>query len=380
MGIVNAAVWSDLDGDGLPELILACEWGPIRVFQNESGRLREVTAELGLAPYTGWWRGVTTGDVNGNGKLDIIAANWGLNSPYQASLAHPVRFLYGDLIGQGRYDIIETDYAPENGAIVPGRDFNAFAPSLPFLYERYRSFRQFSESTVPQMLGEHLAKARQVTATTLGSMVFLNAQPRFEPLLLPREAQLAPASAVVVADLDADGLEDLFLSQNFFAVRAELGRQDAGRGLWLKGDGKGGFNALNPQTSGVRIYGEQRGAAVADFDGDGRLDLAVAQKGGAIKLYRGAGMTPALRVRLEGPPLNPDGAGAVVRLGKTNNWGPARTVPSGSGYWSQSGATMILGRPSNAEYLRVHWPGGAEQVVQVPAGVREVTVRLADRP
>ena len=48
VGLVNGAVWSDLDGDGYPDLILACEWGPIRVFKNEHGRLHEITKDLGL--------------------------------------------------------------------------------------------------------------------------------------------------------------------------------------------------------------------------------------------------------------------------------------------------------------------------------------------
>src|SRR5215510_12621197 len=62
LGLVNGAVFSDLDGDGKPELVLACEWGPIRVFRNEQGSYREVTKELGLDKYQGWWNGVTTGD------------------------------------------------------------------------------------------------------------------------------------------------------------------------------------------------------------------------------------------------------------------------------------------------------------------------------
>ena len=82
VGLVSGAVWSDLDGDGAPDLILACEWGPLRVFKNEAGRLHEVTSALGLDKWTGWWNSVTTGDIDGDGKLDIIAGNWGLNSLY----------------------------------------------------------------------------------------------------------------------------------------------------------------------------------------------------------------------------------------------------------------------------------------------------------
>src|SRR5439155_9152414 len=84
VGLVSGAVWSDLDSDGFPELILACEWGPVRVFHNRSGTLEEVTETLGLSNYTGWWNGVTTGDLDGDGRPDIIASNWGLNNPYAA--------------------------------------------------------------------------------------------------------------------------------------------------------------------------------------------------------------------------------------------------------------------------------------------------------
>src|SRR5205814_2890374 len=91
LGLVSAALFSDLDGDGFPELVLACEWGPVRVFRKQSGKLREVTEALGLAGFTGWWTGVTTGDLDGDGRLDIIGCNWGLNHSYHASREHPAR-------------------------------------------------------------------------------------------------------------------------------------------------------------------------------------------------------------------------------------------------------------------------------------------------
>ena len=103
-------------------------------------------------------------------------------------------------------------------------------------------------------------------------MAFLNRGRRFEPVVLPREAQWAPVFAVVVADFNGDGQEDLFLSQNFFDVQAENPRQDAGRGLLLLGAGSGQLQPIPGQTSGVMVYGEQRAAAVADYDQDGRVD------------------------------------------------------------------------------------------------------------
>src|SRR6185369_7369252 len=148
-------------------------------------------------------------------------------------------------------------------------------------------------------------------ATWLESTVFLNRGDRFEAHVLPVEAQMAPAFAVCAGDLDGDGHEDLLLSQNFFAVQPETPRYDAGRGLWLRGDGRGGFTAVPGQESGILVYGEQRGAAFSDYDADGRVDLVVTQNGAATKLYRNAGAKPGLRIRLTGPPANPSAVGAA---------------------------------------------------------------------
>jgi enediyne biosynthesis protein E4 len=378
-GIVNAAIWSDLDGDGLPELILACEWGPIRVYHNRQGRLVEITQELGLDLHVGLWRGVTTGDLNGNGRLDIVASNWGLNSPFHASHERPLRLVYGDFLGSGRYDLIETEYDPRTGIIVPARDFNAFAESLPFLYERFRSFRQFSESTLTEMLGDQFPIAREVTATTLASTVFLNEWPHLRPVVLPRAAQLAPAAAVAVADFDGNGREDIFMSQNFFATRLEFPRLDAGRGLWLRQDDAGQWVEVEGLHSGLKIYGEQRGAAFADFDGDGRMDLAVAQNGATTKLYRNQAGSPGLRVRLIGPDANPNAVGTMIRLRHADGFGPAREVQGGSGYWSQHGAVQVLHGDQPVTGVWVRWPGGKSAVMDVEPGRLEISISTSGK-
>src|SRR5207247_11231508 len=98
-----------------------------------------------------------------------------------------------------------------------------------------------------------------------------------------------------VADLDGDGYEDLFLAQNFFPTDLATPRYDAGRGLVLRGRGDGTFETVPGQVSGILVYGDQRGAALADDDGGGRIDAVVPQHGAETKLYHNERARPGLR-------------------------------------------------------------------------------------
>jgi hypothetical protein len=130
IGLVSGAMWSELEGDGFAELVLACEWGPLRVFRNSKGGLKEATADLGLAEYSGWWNGVTAGDLNGDGRLDLIASNWGRNTPFRASKAAPRRVYFGDFNNDTVFDLLET-CLDENAREVPDRDLNAISADFP---------------------------------------------------------------------------------------------------------------------------------------------------------------------------------------------------------------------------------------------------------
>src|SRR4030095_16089533 len=176
------------------------------------------------------------------------------------------------------------------------------------------TYSAYGQSTLKEIYGDSLDKLRVVTANTLATMIFFNRGDYFEAKELPAEAQWSPAFAVCVGDYDGDGHEDIFLSQNFFGITPETSRLDAGRGLWLNGDGHGNFRPVPGQESGIKVYGEQRGAALCDYDADGRVDMVVTQSGAETKLYHNVGARPGLRIRLKGPPGNPNGLGQQHHL------------------------------------------------------------------
>src|SRR5262249_21861946 len=136
-----------------------------------------------------------------------------------------------------------------------------------------------------------------------------------------------------------------------------------------------GFTPMTGQRSGIRVYGDQRGAATADYDGDGRPDLVVTENGAATVLLHNRGATPGIRVRLQGPPANPEPMGASLRRLCGDAAGPLREIQSGSGYWSRNSPVEVLGRTGPGPCrVETRWPGGRKSTTPVAEGAREVRI------
>ncbi|MDC0319154.1 VCBS repeat-containing protein [Verrucomicrobia bacterium] len=367
---VNGWAAADLDGDGDADLALATEWGPVRVFRNDDGQFTERTDALGLADYRGWWNGVAMIDANNDGRLDIVATNWGRNSFYETLLREEggesrLALFVGDVDGNGTVEQLEAVRVGDRW--LPVRDRHALEKGLPDLRSRFPVHAAMVKAGIEGIAGPAFERLKKMEVNHLGTTLFINHGDRFELVPLPMEVQLAPAFSVCVGDVDADGNDDLFFSQNFFAVRPEDPRNDAGTGLWLLGHGDGTFRALKPSESGVRVYGEQRGAALADFDRDGRVDLVVTQNAAATRLFRNQAETKGVRVSFGG-----EGEGVQARLVYADGTkGPVRVVQS---------ITQVLGAAKVAVAVEAAWPSARKTRVPLKPGQTEVVLTYPSEP
>ena len=137
VGMVTSAIWSDVDGDGWPDLVLTLEWGGVKYFHNNQGRGFEDWSELSgfTSAGTGWWTSIASADFNGDGRPDFVVGNVGLNTQYRATPAHPALLYYGDFNGNGEHQLVEAYY--EGDTLYPWRTRRDLGASIPSVLKRY---------------------------------------------------------------------------------------------------------------------------------------------------------------------------------------------------------------------------------------------------
>jgi hypothetical protein len=285
MGLVTDAISVDWDGDKDMDLLVACEWGTLQLWDNVGGSFTEQTGAVGFAARKGLWTALEVVDLDQDGDMDIVAGNWGNNTSYQSHLHHPVRIYHGDLDRNGTYDVLESYFDSELKAQVPARDLIALGEAFPFVQSRHRTYVGLSGLGVEQLFEGVASLDQWVEAQDLESGIWWNEGGTFEWQALPMAAQLSPVSSIAVADFNGDNRPDIFLGQNFQALRPENSRFDAGLGLVLINGGEKKFRSLSAVESGMRLLGEQNAAWAVDWNQDGRTDLLVGQTAEALQLF-----------------------------------------------------------------------------------------------
>lgn len=359
--MVTSATWSDIDNDRWLDLLITQEWGTVRLFQNNGGKLIEATEEAGLAGRLGWFNGIHGGDVDHDGDIDFVVTNFGFNTKYQASSEEPLSLYYGDLDGSSKKRIVEA--AHKDSRLLPVRGKSCSQNAMPFLRSKFPTYHEFALQSLDGIYSPtRLNDSYRLQANELGCGLLLNdGNGRFQWRLMPRIAQLSPGFGVTLSDLNLDGHLDILIAQNFFGPQRETGRMSGGVGQLLIGDGLGNFRPVSPASSGIVLPDDAKGLTVVHLNDDKKPDVVFSVNNGPIRAFLNQAETSAklLNVSLKGPPGNPTAVGARIEVISSN--GDVQVVEqyAGAGYLSQSTSKQTFAvHPQFDHRVVVYWPNG----------------------
>ena len=249
-GMICAAVWADINQDNKVDLVVSGEWMPIKVFIQEEGKLEEKTKEYGFEHSTGWWFDLAVEDMDKDGDLDILGGNLGLNYKYQGTKDEPFQIYAGDFDDNGKWDIVLSYY--NQGKPYPVRGLQCSSEQMPSIKKKFKTYNSFGDATIDQVYGEEKLKvALRYDAKHFASSYMENkGDGSFAIHALPNEAQISCVNSILIDDHDKDGNLDVLIAGNMHGSEVETPRNDAGIGLWLKGDGQGTFEPLTARESG----------------------------------------------------------------------------------------------------------------------------------
>ena len=424
MGVVAG----DFDNDGRTDLFVTCV-GLNHLFRNlGEGHFEDVTEQAGVGGDDNTWStGAAWIDLDGDGRLDLVVlhyARW----PREVGLAQaftiadigryygaPTGFfsafpsVYRNL-GDGRFALVPDsvglrDIDPETGrpvaqplAIVP-LDANADgrldllityhnSPAALFLAQPDGTFVKQAAAPGNRQEGA-AASLASASAPTDGvdSATELRAQILLRLASVPSRASddqplaLAAKLGVALADFNLDGRAEIFSGQG--AAELHLNKFEAGRdfarvpaGLYRKGDGwaLATWDAANSWAVPLTA----RGIAVADFDGDGDLDVVIAQNHGSPVLLRNDQRLgrPWLRLRLIATRSQSEAGGARVEV-HTPRRVFTQTVAPAMGFMAQSESTLTFGLGDDARVRKIviRWPSDHTQELRPDALNQTLVIR-----
>jgi len=380
-GFSTSALWIDYDNDGRLDLFVAhyVDWSPEKdlfctldgksksyctpesykgqspaLYRNRgNGTFEDATKAAGLLDPGAKALGVAMLDFDGDGRMDIFVAND----------TQPNRLLRNN--GNGTF----TDVAMKAGV--------AFSEAGVARAGMGVDAADYDRSGRPSVIIGNFANEMMALYHNEGTGLFIDEAPRSA---IGRASLLTLTFGCFFFDYDLDGRPDIFAANGHVADDVEhvQGRVKYAQPAHLFHNLGRGFEEVTAQSPALQTPLVARGAAFADYDNDGDLDIVVTTNNGAPRLFRndGGNANRWLRVQTIGTTSNCDGIGARVEVvaAGTTTW---QIVKTGSSYASQSELTLTfgLGQAPEASAVRVRWPGGKTDTIgRVPAN-QTITIK-----
>jgi enediyne biosynthesis protein E4 len=259
IGMVTDALFADLNGDKLPDLVVVGEWMPITICYNQAGKQFSCNP---IENTTGWWNCIAAADMDADGNIDLVAGNLGLNSNLKASIKEPLKLYVKDFDKNGDQEPILSYYRQGKEYCFGTKD--ELTAQMPSLKKRYLDYKPFANSTLDQVFPEAARKDAVVKKAELMATVFLKNTkgktntPTWQINPLPLEAQYSTTQSILIEDFDKDGNLDILIGGNFHEFLPAIGSQDASFGSLLKGDGKANFTSIENKKTGLYLTGAIR--------------------------------------------------------------------------------------------------------------------------
>lgn len=258
LGMLTSGAIADLDGDGKAELILAGEWTPIYIFEINKTQLINKTAEYGLSETHGLWNCLLVEDINGDGKVDIIAGNWGLNSRLKTSRESQLQMVINDFDQNGSLDQILVSKKGTNS--IPWSLKNNLVKQIPSLRKQILTYASYQNKSLEELFPKTiLSKSITLKADILETSAWINeGKGKLTQIVLPSDIQASTIYAIH-AIKQSNGMSTLVFGGNQSRIKPEIGSQMGSFGLVLISDGKDKWKSLLPEESGLFVPGEIRG-------------------------------------------------------------------------------------------------------------------------
>lgn len=258
MGMVSDAAWLDLNQDQKPDLVVVGEWMPVTAFVSSGSTWTDQTSTYFPKAYRGWWNKLLVEDLNGDGRMDLLVGNQGLNTQCKVSDREPAELVYKDFDDNGSIDPILSFYI--QGKSYPYVTRDELLDQISMMRTRFPDYKSYAETTLTDIFTpEELEGSTKLSANTLQTTLFVRtATGNFQQQALPIQAQMAPVFTITSLDFDQDGKKDLLLCGNVNKARLRFGNCDANYGVLLKGNGKGQFQYIPQQQSGFALRGDVR--------------------------------------------------------------------------------------------------------------------------